>query len=311
MSATPAPLLLAADVGGTSSRVAIVTADGTPVAEATGGGCNLRSSGPAALDALRVTAAEALGDRDGADVHRAVLAIAGAGPAAHGRVTEAVRDALGQLGIPPGAITVTDDLAAAFLSGGVGEDGVLLLAGTGAVAARFERGQMVSRTDGMGWLLGDIGSGVWLGRRVLEAVAADLDDRGPRTALTERLGEQLGLALRDGSASPTRDVRQDLIAALDGLTPAQWGRFAPLPGQMLPDPVAREILDTAARALIQNVHRLDPGHCDPVVLAGGVLTGTGPLREELITGLEAAGRTVATATSGLAGALHLAQQGTA
>ena len=61
-----------------------------------------------------------------------------------------------------------------------------MCSGTGAVTVLFRGRQGVARRDGMGWLLGDIGSAVWLGRRTLQTVAADLDQRGRRTVLTER-----------------------------------------------------------------------------------------------------------------------------
>src|SRR5699024_12245759 len=102
-----------------------------------------------------------------------------------------------------------------------------------------------------GWLLGDIGSAVWLGRRTLEAVAADLDGRGPRTRLTEEIGAVLDLDLREGRLppSPTGDPRQDLIRALDeplpAAAPAALGSFAPLPGSIPGDAVARVTPDIA------------------------------------------------------------------
>lgn len=302
-------LLLAADVGGTSARIAVGGAGALPAA-VTGPGANIRSSGPAALAALVPTIERALDGRPGCDVRRAVLAISGAGPARRAEIAATVTTLLAPLGIDAGRIDVLDDLTAAFLAGGVGPDGVLLLAGTGAVAARFIGGELVARTDGMGWLLGDIGSGVWIGRKVLEAVAADVDGRRPRTALTELVGEALGIDLRDGTRSGTGDVRQDLIRAVDPLAPADWGRLAPLPGRALPDPAARRILDRAARALAADVQRLDPGAELPVVLAGSVLTSEGPLREELTTGLDAAGHpALAVAGSGLPGAWRLAIDG--
>lgn len=304
--ATPRDLLLAADVGGTSARVA-VGAPGALPPEVAGPGANVRSSGPEALAGLAPTVSRALAGRSGASVRRAVLAISGAGPARRAEITDAVRGALAPLGIAPDAVEVTDDLTAAFLAGDVGPDGVLLISGTGAVAARFRDGELVERIDGMGWLLGDVGSAVWIGRRVLEAVAADIDGRRPRTALTELVGDVLDLELRDGIDTPTGDARQDLIRALDPLTPAQWGRFAPLPGQALPDPVARRILDRAIRALAQDVRRLDPEAHLPVVMAGSVLSSGGPLRDELMTGLDAAGHPcIRIAGSGLSGAWTLA-----
>lgn len=326
--ASPA-LVIAGDIGGTSSRLVLAPWDGAVIAEAEGPGANLRSSGADALDNLVETVREVLfqgrralgqdspGDHGlgrGSEVAAVALGISGAGPARAMEVRRAVGERLTRLGIDPARILITDDLHTAFLTGDVGDDGLLVLAGTGAVAVRFQGRETVARRDGMGWLLGDIGSAVWLGRRTLEAVAADIDGRGPRTQLTEQVGELLGLDLREGLLPPsaTGDPRQDLIRALDEQlpagAPAALGRFARLPGLVDTDPVAREILDVAIRHVLETVHALDPQGELPVVLAGSVLAGPGPIRETVEAGLQAAGRTFRTAPTGLPGALLLARE---
>lgn len=313
------PVVIAGDIGGTSSRLVLAPLAGDPIAEAAGPGANLRSSGAAALDHLADTVRDVLeaGRRElgeGLEVVAVALGISGAGPARAAEVQSAVAERLTQLGIDPRRILITDDLRTAFLSGGVGDDGLLVLAGTGAVSVRFHDRKAVERRDGMGWLLGDIGSAVWLGRRTVQAVAADLDHRGRRTLLTEALGDLLDLDLRDGllPPSPTGDTRQDLIRALDDVlpsgSPAALGRFARLPGTLPEDAAAREILDTAIRHVMDTVRALDPDCGLPVVLAGSVLASAGPIHDEVSTGLEADGRTYCTAPTGLPGALQLARE---
>lgn len=312
-------LVIAGDIGGTSSRLALATLGGPMVAEVKGPGANLRSSGAAAFDTLLETLRELLHrgrqelGEDG-EIAAVALGISGAGPARAAEVRRAVAERLALLSIPEERILITDDLHIAFLSGGMGDDGLLVLAGTGAVAVRFKGREAIARRDGMGWLLGDIGSAVWLGRRTLEAVAADLDGRGPRTALTEKVGELLELDLRDGlrPPSPTGDPRQDLIRALDERlpsgAPAALGIFAPVPGSVAEDPVARAILDTAIQHVRSTVRALDPEAVLPVVLAGSVLSNPGPIHDEVEAALQAEGRSFRTAPTGLPGALHLAQE---
>ncbi|WP_240613250.1 N-acetylglucosamine kinase [Brachybacterium endophyticum] len=313
------PVILAADVGGTRSRFLVAPLDpqAPPLMDSPvlGPGANLRSSGPGALQSLAGPAREALATAGvtGDQVRAAVLGIAGNGAARRQEISHAVAETLAPLGITPDALHATDDHLTAFLSADVGEDGLLLLAGTGSVSVRFEHRRPVQRCDGMGWLLGDVGSAVWLGRAVLQAVAADIDGRGPRTRLTESLGDVLGLDLRDGLVprSATGDPRQDLVAAIDGLSPAELGRFAPLPGSLCedaPDEVAREILDHAGRHFSRTVQRLDPEAGLPVVLAGGVLSTRGPIHDDLVSWLETAGRTVVPVDDGLDGAVRLARE---
>lgn len=312
-------LVIAGDVGGTSSRLVAAPLDGAVIARAEGPGANLRSSGAAALDTLADTVGEVLASARaqlGADAPVAALAlgIAGAGPARAAEVRTAVGERIAALGVPEDRILITDDLHTAFLTGGVGDDGLLVLAGTGAVAVRFRDRQAIARRDGMGWLLGDIGSAVWLGRRTLEAVAADLDERGPRTRLTEEVGAMLGLDLREGRAppSPTGDPRQDLIRALDEQlpagAPAALGRFARLPAQAGEDAVALGILATASAHVLDTVAALDPEGVLPVVLAGSVLTSPGPLHDGVEAALREQRRTLALAPTGLPGALVLARE---
>ena len=318
-------LVIAGDVGGTRSRLVAAPPDGAVLARLDGPGANLRSSGASALEDLADTIGEVLARArraleaegacaEGAEVAAVALGISGAGPARAAEVRAAVAEHLTGLGIPAERLLITDDLHTAFLSGGVGDDGLLVLAGTGAVAVRFHDRQAVARRDGMGWLLGDIGSAVWLGRRTLEAVAADLDGRGPRTLLTEEVGAALGLDLREGQRppSPTGDPRQDLIRALDEQlpagAPAALGRFAPLPARVRTDPVASDILHTAIAHVLDTIEALDPEAVLPVVLAGSVLTSPGPLHDEVTASLQDRRRTVRAAPDGLPGALLLARE---
>ena len=318
-------LVIAGDVGGTRSRLVAAPLDGAVLARLDGPGANLRSSGASALEDLADTIGEVLARArraleaegacaEGAEVAAVALGISGAGPARAAEVRAAVAEHLTGLGIPARRLLITDDLHTAFLSGVVGDDGLLVLAGTGAVAVRFHDRQAVARRDGMGWLLGDIGSAVWLGRRTLEAVAADLDGRGPRTLLTEEVGAALGLDLREGQRppSPTGDPRQDLIRALDEQlpagAPAALGRFAPLPARVRTDPVASDILHTAIAHVLDTIEALDPEAVLAVVLAGSVLTSPGPLHDEVTASLQDRRRTVRAAPDGLAGALLLARE---
>jgi N-acetylglucosamine kinase-like BadF-type ATPase len=260
------------DMGGTSVRCAIVLRDGSLAGFARTPGGNFRSSGPEVATNIRRAADEAL--RAAGLTSDAVAAVAvgsaGAGAAGAEQVQNLLREALGPLHLP--LPQVLEDLAIAFRSASPHADGVLLLAGTGAMAARYEGWRQAARSDGMGWLLGDTGSGVWIGRRVLRAAAAHLDRRGPDTALTAAVLDALGLP-------STGDPRQALVAAATPQPPASWARFAPLAlrldGQ---DQVADALLDEAASRLTESARAV--GAHDQVVFAGGLLEGGG-LRRRL------------------------------
>lgn len=61
--------------------------------------------------------------------------------------------------------------------------GVMVAAGTGVVTLAVGP-QRLARVDGWGYLIGDAGSGYWIGRAGLDAVMRAFDGRGPTTALT-------------------------------------------------------------------------------------------------------------------------------
>lgn len=260
------------DMGGTSVRCAIVDGDGVPTALTRSDGGNFRSSGPEVVANVRAAVVDALGAAGVAtrDVAAVAAGSAGAGEAGAAQVRALLDRALEPLGLPRAQLL--EDLAIAFRSASHSAEGFLLLAGTGAVAARFDGWRRVARSDGMGWLLGDVGSGVWIGRRVLRAAAADLDRRGPRTSLTGAVLEAVGLP-------GTGDQRQALVAAVTPGPPASWGRFA---GLALAhdglDDVATALLDEAAAGLVSTARAV--GARDDVVFAGGMLEGGG-LRRRL------------------------------
>lgn len=84
-----------------------------------------------------------------------------------------------------------DNALEAALSGG---DGVAVIAGTGTVAFAQKNGER-KRIGGWGYLIDSGGSGYNIGRDALEAALRDLDGRGERTLLTEKLSEHFGNSL--------------------------------------------------------------------------------------------------------------------
>ena len=272
-------IVLGLDVGGTSVRCAVVRDGGEVLGFAREPGANFRSSGPEGPLHLRRAVERALAAAGAAPGEVDAVGVGAAGAAQAGRVqVEAMlQQAWAGLGLPDAVLV--GDLEVAFRSAAPDPEGVLLLAGTGAVAARFEGWELVARCDGMGWLLGDVGSGAWIGREVLRAAAAAMDHRGPETALAEAVSKELGLP-GDG------DPRQALIAAATPLPPSAWGRFAPLAlGLDGADAVATGLLDRAAEGLLTAAMAVEAPR--RVVFAGGLLQ-VGGLRRRLDEHFEAA-----------------------
>jgi N-acetylglucosamine kinase-like BadF-type ATPase len=81
------------------------------------------------------------------------------------------------------AVFLAHDSVTSYLGALGDERGVVVAAGTGVVTLAVGADE-VARIDGWGYLIGDAGSGYWIGRAGLDAVMRAYDGRGPATELT-------------------------------------------------------------------------------------------------------------------------------
>ncbi|MFP7707650.1 N-acetylglucosamine kinase [Trueperella sp. LYQ141] len=355
---------LGADIGATSSKVVAVSKDGQVRAYARGAGGNIRSSGTRALDNIFDAIADVCAALPGATILGAHLGIAGAGPARWEHINAECQRRWEQLaaqinsqlatelntgitnrlavaresqtggGITPkyhfDPIRISQDLDTAFAAASQSGNGILVLAGTGAVVAQYQNFSLTRRCDGMGWLLGDIGSATWIGIQALQAVAAALDGRGPQTLLTQEVlnhclairceqerysdqGARKQANMPMGAGADAQDLRQDLIAYVDQVNPAEFGQFAPIVCEHVDDAVCVEIVSQAITGICRSVAAV----CDTevrnedMVLTGGLLCEGGPLRDRLSAELlrRYPGLHLCDSVPPIVGALQLASEG--
>lgn len=274
------PLVLGADVGGTSAKAALIDATGRVLGRGRAAGGNVNSSDGDPAGNIGAALREALGDHDPVRVVAGMIGLAGSAavPDRARRVADTAWQRAGLAGSP----SVGTDLDIAYAAGATGGDGVLLLAGTGAVSAAFTDYRLTKRCDGLGWLLGDEGSGVWLGIEGLRAAVAALDGRGPDTALAAAMVARLA------PDSPTGDPRQDLVAAAFRVSPARLGELAPIvvAAAVDADPVAERIVTAGCTALVRTASVVaDRPRC--LVLAGSLLTTPGLVAQRVRTDVTA------------------------
>jgi glucosamine kinase len=87
------------------------------------------------------------------------------------------------------SVVLAHDSTTSFL-GALGEErGAVVAAGTGVVTLAVGAAG-IARVDGWGYLMGDAGSGYWIGREALDAVMRAYDGRGPATALADVVRER-------------------------------------------------------------------------------------------------------------------------
>jgi N-acetylglucosamine kinase-like BadF-type ATPase len=161
---------LAIDAGQTGIRTLLIS-DGARGAEGELPG--ILTSEPLIPQLARVIEGAADGPID-------VVSIGSTGLTAEQTDPAALRDLAGV-----GEVLMAHDSVTSYL-GAIGDaPGAVVASGTGVVTLAVGASD-VARVDGWGNLLGDAGSGYWIGRAALEAVMRAHDGRGPRTALTER-----------------------------------------------------------------------------------------------------------------------------
>lgn len=254
-------------------------------------------------DALRQS------DRPASAVRGVVIAMAGLG--VDSPLDDAVREALLPLGLSA-PVRVESDAVAAFEAGTHEKSGFVLISGTGAAALRIEHGDVAATCDGLGWLLGDGGSGYWIGRRVAVAAIEELDGRASATALTPRVLEHFGI---DPDPSRARDDSRRAAAVSDMLLAVYRAPAIDLAGLaslafLTPgDSVAEGIIDDAAATLAATLSAVfDPALHGPVVGTGGVLASQQRLRSGVVAAMSRRGHEIdiLAVPDGLVGAAVLA-----
>jgi N-acetylglucosamine kinase-like BadF-type ATPase len=219
------PYVVGIDAGGTKTRCVVLTLGGALAGSGTGPGANPNSGGDTA-GALTTALREALGDLDRTHILTGVFGIAGAGSAGRPAAVTAARRAWQAVGLR-GSPAVVTDIAVAFAAGTSEPKGIVVFSGTGAGAAVISDGAIVQRADGYGWLVGDEGSAVWLGKEAVRAALAAYDGRGSPTLLTDSVPRALlGPTVVAEIDSARRRPRHRALAMAGALPPAS-GAGAP------------------------------------------------------------------------------------
>lgn len=296
--------VLGIDAGGTKTVCQLANEHGEVLAEARRGGANLQASGELEVEkVLHEVMEEAIGDHDVRPT-AICLGIAGVDRPDDARVMQAL---MRRIGYKAKVLVVNDALIALEAGAPGGQPAVVIISGTGSIAYGRNANNQAARAGGWGYMLGDEGSGYWIGRAALRAVLREADRRGPATQLTGLLLNYYGVARA-----------QDLIAQVyhGGLRPSAIASLAQCVQGAFSygDAVAIGILRNAADQLessgLSVARRLDlVGSEFPFVLSGGIYRAVPWLEEELTRRLQMASprsRTTLLSDEPAGGAVRLA-----
>ncbi|WP_433508972.1 N-acetylglucosamine kinase [Nonomuraea sp. CA-143628] len=272
-------LVLGMDIGGTSSRVIVADLFGRLRGVGRAGGGNPVSRGPAAITAIRDALCAALVAVDPADVKAAVFGLAGGDVAVHDpEIAQALRAGWRQAGLRC-TPTMVSDVTLAYVAGTDSAEGSVLVSGTGAVAAAIRERTIVRCADGHGWLLGDLGSGFWIGREGIRATLAAMDRCHPPSDLHREILHALGVAHAERRTLASTSATID---AAHRMPPAELAKLAPLilTAAEGGNVEARLIARRAAEHLTASLNAIRIlGATSPIVLGGSLLTTANPLSQ--------------------------------
>jgi N-acetylglucosamine kinase-like BadF-type ATPase len=267
--------VLGIDAGGTKTVCQLADDAGNVLSEARGTGANLQAVGELEVEkVLHHVMDEAIGERS---IVPAVICL---GIAGVDRPDDAmvVRGIMKRIGYKARVLVVNDALVA-LEAGAPGQPGVVIISGTGSISyGRNARGE-AARSGGWGYVLGDEGSGYWIGRAALRAVLREADERGPKTALTPLLLQHFGVSKAQGLIHEVyhTNLKPTAIGVLARSVSTAFSQ-----GDRAAIGILRAAADELESAALSVARRLEMvGEPFVFILAGGIFRAVAWLEQEL------------------------------
>jgi N-acetylglucosamine kinase-like BadF-type ATPase len=256
-------LVLGIDAGATKTVCLLSDESGRVVGEGRASGANPQTVGQRRMTTVLHGVIEQAIDGRSDRLDAICLGIAGADRTHGAEVVQATVERL----VPGVPVLVVNDALIALEAGAPGQAGIVVVSGTGSIAYGHDGHGRAARSGGWGHMIGDEGSGYWIGKEALVAVVRHVDGRGPHTQLTPDILAHFRVASAAALLQIVydRDVPRREVAVLGPVVQRARDAGDAVAKQILDRAVDELVLCTAAVAL-----RLDLG-AEPfaIVLAGG------------------------------------------
>jgi glucosamine kinase len=247
---------LGIDAGGTRTRARLVSDSGTTLGVGEGGPANTRIGVENALREVEHASADAV---ESAGLSAAEVGSIRAGLGIAGLNRRGALEALKAHSFPFASIAFASDAAIACIGAHAGEDGGVVIVGTGSIGFARVAGEAIT-VGGYGFPISDEGSGADLGRRAIQESLWARDRRTAHSPMTEAILEKFS------------DSAGEIVTWMDTATATDYAVFSPMVMEHASrgDPVAEPIVQDAARSvdrLIRALFERGAPHC---CLMGGV-----------------------------------------
>ncbi|GGE72182.1 BadF/BadG/BcrA/BcrD ATPase family protein [Sphingomonas prati] len=262
------------DAGGSNCRARLVDADGRVIGQGRAGAANAGIGIEALYATLMATAGQAIDEAGLSEVERATIR---AGMGIAGITRMGMRAALEARDFGFASVAFATDAQIANLGAHGGQDGAILIIGTGSAAKLRIDGEDFT-IGGYGFPISDEGSAAALGLSAMRHALRALDGRTRKTPLSAAVTEQF-----------EHDTAR-AIAWMDQATPRDYGMFAPLVMDYAEanDPIARSIVEQAASHIERFIETIFERGVARCTLVGGLAPRMSPwLRARTVARLSA------------------------
>ena len=257
-AATPGDIRywLGIDAGGTKSLASLVNAEGRELARVRAGAGNLRI-GVEAVERLTLDMAQEALDQAGLPQDCLGAVSLGLGLAGLSRASQSRQLATSQW--PFAKVAIASDAEIAHLGAHQGEDGAILIVGTGSIAYLKVDGK-IDTMGGYGFPISDEASGAALGLSAVRHALRALDGRTQSTPLSDAVTGQFG------------DSTVAVIEWMETATPGDFAAFAPLVISYAEqgDYIARSIVIEAVRHIERFIETIFEKGAPRCSLMGGL-----------------------------------------
>lgn len=253
---------LGVDGGGTGCRARIEDADGTVLGQGLSGPATTRLGIDAAWASIS-RAFDAAVEEAGFGPDETARVSAGIGLAGIGR--KGALEALRAIAHPFASIDFVSDGVGACLGAHSGQDGAIVIAGTGSIGLGFVEGRDL-RVGGYGFPISDEGSGADLGLKAVQLALRAHDDRHERTPLLAEVMQRF-------EGDP-----MEAVSWMDRANATDYAVLAPMVMRRADqgDPAGRRIVQGAAEQIDTLVRVLFEKGAPRVTLLGGLASPLEP-----------------------------------
>jgi glucosamine kinase len=250
-------IFLGIDGGGTKCKARLEDAHGNLLAEAIAGPANAARNLAGSIEAVLAASEQAITN---ANIKGLSINNVHAGIGLAGINIPPVKQAFLKQSLPFASWHITTDLHIACLGAHLGQDGAIVIVGTGSSGIAIHNGKQLE-VGGHGFVVGDKGSGAWLGKMAISHCLETLDGITASTVLSEKIMSLLEC-----------DNAYELVSLTLEAKPAFYASIAPLIMRLAASQQedALLIVKQAATYINKICQRLLNGHSDHLSLIGGV-----------------------------------------